>query len=405
MPHSSIDSTELPALQPWSHCVLMPRDPDVIYAYWDYTRKDIDRLRNKLKGGGKDAKPILRIYDITHIKFDGTNSNHSWDLEVGYSAKSWYVQVDGDSGEYCAELGFRKEHGRFIPLMRSNTARTPSKSVSLRNDLIWQDIKAHKESQPFIEEELEVRSNKEIHLESFSPQAGVPQTPAVHGPQSKKSESFPQLQEGEQSRSGPLPSKNQINLPTLQAKGQRKARIYFLTAQDIRDYYMNLFARVSKKGRRKGQLLSIEDFLKGKLKSLSWQKVHPVLISPDLLRRAHLSSSAGSLENKGASELLSKSPANASEGRLNKREFLFELSTELLVHGKTQPDATVTLNGKEVKLNPDGTFSLRYALAGGEIPLGFVAQSSDGIEQRLIQTRVERKKTTGTTKILKASHG
>ena len=78
---------------------------------------------------------------------------------------------------------------------------------------------------------------------------------------------------------------------------------------------------------------------------------------------------------------------------------------ELVVHGRTEPDATVWLNQKGIKLNPDGTFSLRYALADGEIPLKFIAQSSDGVEQRHINTRVERERTISFPKMLKDPHG
>ena len=113
----------------------------------------------------------------------------------------------------------------------------------------------------------------------------------------------------------------------------------------------------------------------------------------------------GSSENKGASEILSSIQPGASEGRLNKRKFFFEIWTELIVHGRTEPDATVWLNQKGIKLNPDGTFSLRYALPDGEIPLKFIAQSSDGIEQRHIDTGVEREKTIGFPKMLEEFHG
>ena len=87
------------------------------------------------------------------------------------------------------------------------------------------------------------------------------------------------------------------------------------------------------------------------------------------------------------------------------RKFFFEVWMELIVHGRTEPDATVSLEQKGIKLNPDGTFSLQYALPDGEIPLKFIARSSDGIEQRHIYTRVEREKTIGFPKMLGESHG
>ena len=107
MPPSSFDSTELPALQPRTHCVLIPRDPNFIYAYWDYTQEDIDQLRNQLKFEGGDSQLVLRVYDITRIKFNGSNANHTWDLDVGFSTKNWYIHVWQDNADYCAELGIQ----------------------------------------------------------------------------------------------------------------------------------------------------------------------------------------------------------------------------------------------------------------------------------------------------------
>jgi hypothetical protein len=145
---------------------------------------------------------------------------------------------------------------------------------------------------------------------------------------------------------------------------------------------------VSKKGR--GRTPSLEDILKRKG---SWQKVRPLITNPDLIKCTHPGASGEFLENKGASESLSSFQSGASEGRLDKRKFFFEVWTELIVHGRTEPDATVWLNGQGIKLNPDGTFSLRYALPDGEIPLKFIAQSSDSVEQRHINTSVERERT------------
>ena len=54
-------------------------------------------------------------------------------------------------------LGFRYGENHFIPLMRSNIVRTPPKSASKRNDLIWQDIKAHRESRPYLKENIKER--------------------------------------------------------------------------------------------------------------------------------------------------------------------------------------------------------------------------------------------------------
>src|SRR5512136_804552 len=49
-------------------------------------------------------------------------------------------------------------------------------------------------------------------------------------------------------------------------------------------------------------------------------------------------------------------------GKEKVRGFWFRLGTELIVYGATEPDAKVTLQGRPVRLKPDGTFSVRFAL-------------------------------------------
>jgi len=341
MSQSSFDSTGLPVLAPHTHCVLIPRDPNFIYAYWDYTQADINRARGELKTKGRDLRLILRIYDVTHMDFNPSRAHYTWDIDVGFLVKNWYVHVSRDNADYCAQLGVARG-GNFIPLQRSNIVRTPPHFASSRNDLIWQDIKANQESLPYIEEEI--------------------QPPHKKSPKGKPS---------------------------------KRAKFAYLTDRDIREYYKNLFARVFKKGRRKhqAQALSMEEILKGRFKGTSWQRTRPILTLPDLIQRCHPGSSMGF---QGSSlERLSSSPTTASEGPSNKRKFFFEIWAQLIVHGRTEPDATLWLNDKAIKLNPDGTFSCAYSLPDGEIPFKFIAQSSDGVEERHITTHVERKSPHG----------
>ena len=374
MAQSSFDSTELPAVSPRSHCVLMPRDPNSIFAYWNCSEGDINRASQQFGSKSEDAKLTLRIYDTTGIEFNGSNANHISDIEVGFTNKNSYIQVGRDNADYCVQLGLSGGANDFIVLTSSNTVHTPPMSTSKRNDLIWQDIKAHKESSPFIVENIDesVEENVDDIVEE-------------------------QVKEDIKDRRYPDLKQPQLKKDRPQAKPQKRPRVYHLTPQDIRDYYMHLFAKVSQKGKGKRQSplqdFLMENFSKGGLKDVSWQKVRPILNFPDLLKRAH----------PGASESLSSFQLGASEGRLNVRNFFFEIWTELVVHGRTEPDAAVWLEQKGIQLNPDGTFTLRYSLPDGEIPLNFIAQSADGIEQRHIYTGVERQKTNIFSKTLETN--
>jgi hypothetical protein len=72
------------------------------------------------------------------------------------------------------------------------------------------------------------------------------------------------------------------------------------------------------------------------------------------------------------------------------RDFHFEVDAELVVYGVTEPNAKVTLHGEPVKVQPDGTFSVRFSLPDSRQIIPAVAASSDGVEERTIVLAVER---------------
>ena len=90
----------------------------------------------------------------------------------------------------------------------------------------------------------------------------------------------------------------------------------------------------------------------------------------------------GLLEKRLLEEMSSGAVTSFGSGALYKeakgRSFRLWVATELILYGGTEPDARVTVQGKEVKLRPDGTFSLRFALPDGKIELPVTAVSGDG---------------------------
>jgi hypothetical protein len=73
-----------------------------------------------------------------------------------------------------------------------------------------------------------------------------------------------------------------------------------------------------------------------------------------------------------------------------KSDFWLKVDTELILYGATEPDAELTVMGKKVKLRPDGTFTMRFALQDGEIKLPVEAHSKDKKHQRKITPIVNR---------------
>lgn len=74
------------------------------------------------------------------------------------------------------------------------------------------------------------------------------------------------------------------------------------------------------------------------------------------------------------------------------RKFWMWVNTELILYGATEPDATVRVQGREIKLRPDGTFSMRFALPDGKQVIPVEGTSADKVETRTI-TPVVTKET------------
>ena len=91
------------------------------------------------------------------------------------------------------------------------------------------------------------------------------------------------------------------------------------------------------------------------------------------------------------------SPMGASSWRKSNvaeekpKGFWLKADTELIVYGATESDAKLTVQGKTVRLNPDGSFSLRFYLPDGKQEYPIEATSVDGTMKKQITFLVERK--------------
>ncbi|MBU2574886.1 MAG: DUF4912 domain-containing protein [Elusimicrobia bacterium] len=72
------------------------------------------------------------------------------------------------------------------------------------------------------------------------------------------------------------------------------------------------------------------------------------------------------------------------------KKFWLVADCELILYGATEPDARVTVLNRKINLNPDGTFSMRFALPDGGMELPIKAQSKDETDSREIDIKVTR---------------
>lgn len=111
--------------------------------------------------------------------------------------------------------------------------------------------------------------------------------------------------------------------------------------------------------------------------------------SPELMERAAALPAQEYVASPGLFSGALFSPGVAVEERA--REFFLEVWAELIVYGRTQPDAKVTLQGRPVLLRYDGTFTARFALPDGEQVLPVRAVSADNVDERATTLTVTKK--------------
>jgi hypothetical protein len=331
------DNLDLPAGYNNTNLTLIPRNPYWIFAYWEISPSALEKLKKDIgKTLFERSSYKIRMHDVTAVDFNGKNSNSSFDVNIVPHKGNSYINLPCDNVNYCAELGISVPDGEFFPLTMSNYAAAPRLSSSPRSDLLWMDSK-NKKRQPF------VVSNEE-EKNKFS---------------NVKFEDMP-----------------------------RKAKRMFLTEDDIRAYYSRIMSLHTRKAKKPALALKqVTAEKNNKLQKNNYtanaKELNDIIFNEGAGNNFLGSSGMGSSELKGG----------ASERGEKGRKFFFEIGTELIVYGRTEPDAEVRMNGKKIGLNNDGTFSMRFAFPDGNIPLDFIAISNDKVDKRTITTSAERAKT------------
>ena len=126
---------ELPQMYGTDKIVLQARDAWWLHTYWEITHQTINALKDKLKDAYYAARMILRVYDVSHINFNGSNAHSFFDIEIN-NASSWYINA-GPGRSWCVEIGLKLASGEYIMIARSNIAHTPLEGPSWVTDEEW----------------------------------------------------------------------------------------------------------------------------------------------------------------------------------------------------------------------------------------------------------------------------
>ena len=114
------DLGELPDGYGESRIMLMPRDPQWAYAYWDVPNSHKEELRRQ---GGQQL--ALRIYDVTDIDINYQSPHSVQEYLCDEMAREWYLPIPVSDRDYVADIGYRCADGRWLVLARSASVSIP----------------------------------------------------------------------------------------------------------------------------------------------------------------------------------------------------------------------------------------------------------------------------------------
>ncbi len=320
------DLPDLPAGYGESRIVLMARDPQWGYTYWDVPDDHRQALRNQ---GGQQL--ALRLYDVTDLDINSQNPHSLQQYSCDEMARDWYLPIPVSDREYLTEIGYLTATGGWLLLARSNTVRIPPVYPS-----DWMDDQ-------FITVDFEENLQGRTFLQLVPPGTVTP------------------------------PSRNEFNNPVFgvsQAdQAARMAGSLFGSMHQIPAESLSSFVFPSGAG-----LWANEEFLGGEFWSL------PTPSGMGMSGVGYTMSGRGmSGIGMGASM-----PPNRS------RKFWLVADAELIIYGATEPDAQLTIGGVPVQLSADGTFRMQMSFQDGNLDFPIMAIAKDGEQMRQIRMTFDR---------------
>ena len=119
---ASVDNglADLPEGYGESRIVLLPRDPEWAYAYWDVSNEHKEKLRQQ---GGQ--RLMLRLYDVTDLDITSQAPHSMRQIDCHEMARSWYLEMPASDRDYITEIGYLTADDRWLLLARSAPIRVP----------------------------------------------------------------------------------------------------------------------------------------------------------------------------------------------------------------------------------------------------------------------------------------
>lgn len=330
---------ELPQSYGTNTIYLIARDPRWLFTYWDIDWSNFPA--EKMEKG--ERKAFLKL-------FRGEHEESS--IEINLEAKNWYLPVSQAGANYRVELGHFGRRGSWKSIARSNEASTPADSLSTEPATNFATVPLHLTFERLLDMVRSTMGQGESLIEALS---------------------------------------------RLQGEGRKLAFSPGVIPNWTEDQKRVLASLVGEE-------------LVEKI-SMGSGEIDQVL-RKQLQERLHSEGGSGlsmagrlvEFASSGESSLFSAMGASWSAQPFSvKRErgFFMHVNAEVIFYGGTDPDATVTIDGKKIALQPDGTFRYHFKFPDGNFQIPIVARSPDKVEERSATLSFER--TTARTGEVKST--
>jgi ABC-type phosphate transport system substrate-binding protein len=340
---ADVDDTlpDLPEGYGASRMVLMARDPQWAYAYWDVP----DELRQPLRDQG-GQQFALRLYDVTDMPLNQQQPHSVQQYEIDELTMNWYLPLPVSDRHYTAELGYLATGGRWLSLVRSNTVRVAPIYPSA-----WED-----------DQMVSIGWNEPLQGRHFgqlqTPQ--LPSTEAIHEAMYQRSR----------------PDKGAI-AGSLSGSGSGFETMDALGLPDDRGQW----ALPTTSGQSMSGIGMMGEFNASGLNASGLNDFGQDTFGQDTFGR-NMSGLNMSGRNMSGAGLFAAAP--------RVRQFWLVADAELIVYGATEPTATLTIGGEPIQLTEQGTFRLQMSFQDGQLRFPIMAVAEDGEQMRQVEIRCDR---------------
>jgi uncharacterized protein len=98
--------------------------PKKIDLFWNTSDLPLKVIQYYFNCRLEKLSQVMRIYDVSHIIFNGNNAHHFFEISVPFHKGNWTVKGLVPNRNYIVEIGVKITANDFFPLLRSNSVHT-----------------------------------------------------------------------------------------------------------------------------------------------------------------------------------------------------------------------------------------------------------------------------------------